>query len=200
MLGADLQFLKVKSDLHPKAVNTLAFSQFETVARKLDKKGNPIAIELVDACLALSLYQRACDSFGIKFEKDDRSAWLLDRAAGKIARNQLTDAIKIWLDQNEVSDNARKFAYANASDLLNIGLTGKKASCLVAELGISKDSLRDRLTSEALDEYRSIEKAASRAILRGIEPMQAVRDALEVSYAKTIDRPFDYSLNKTPAE
>lgn len=191
LLGEDFQLRKCTSDLHPKAVNVITLSQFETVARKLDKKGNPIAIELVDACLGLSLYQRACDSFGLKFEADDRSAWLIDRAAGKVARNKLTDSIKKWLDENDASDNARKFAYSNASDLLNVALTGHKASRWVAELGCDRHSLRDRLTSGTLLEFQSLESIAAKRINHGIEPMQAVRDALEFSYAKTIDHPFD---------
>lgn len=190
LLGEDSPFLKMKTDLNSKAVNVLTFVQFEALILELVCKGNSEAKEFSKACIGLSLYQRACDSFGIKFEIEDRSAWLVDRAAGKIARNQLTDAIKAWLDLNNVPDAVRRFAYSNASDLLNIGLTGKKASCLVAELGISKDSLRDRLTAEALYEYRSIEKAASRAIRQGIEPMQAVREALRSNYATVLDRPF----------
>ena len=191
LLANDFQLLKMKTDLNPKAVNVITLSQFEIVARKLDKKGNPIAIELVDACLGLSLYQRACDSFGLKFEADDRSAWLIDRAAGKVARNKLTDSIKKWLDENDASDNARKFAYSNASDLLNVALTGHKASHWVAELGCDRHSLRDRLSSGTLLEFQSIEAIAAKRINHGIEPMQAVRDALEFSYAKTIDHPFD---------
>ena len=191
LLGESFQFAKMKTDLNPKAVNTMTLSQFEVLARKLDKKGNPIAIELVDSCLGLSLYQRACDSFGLKFEADDRSAWLIDRAAGKVARNKLTDSIKKWLDENDASDNARKFAYSNASDLLNVALTGHKASHWVAELGCDRHSLRDRLTSGTLLEFQSLESIAAKRINHGIEPMQAVRDALAFSYAKTIDHPFD---------
>lgn len=191
LLGEDSQLNKCKSDLHPKAVNVLTFSQFEIVARKLDKKGNPVAIELVDVCLSLSLYQRACDAFGLQFEKDDRDKWLLDRAAGKIARNSLTDAIKIYLDTHHASDGHRRFAYSNASDALNLALTGHKAAHWVATLNLGKTLLRDQFSTVTLEEYKSIESLAAKRILNGIEPMQAVRDALEVSYFKVIDHPFN---------
>lgn len=190
LLGASRQFDKMKSDLHPKAVNILTFAQFEVVIVKLTAKGNPIASELNLACLSMSLYQRACDSFGIHFEKEDRNAWLLDRAAGKIARNKLTDAIKQWLDTHEVSDTDRKFAYARTSDLLNLALTGRRASGWITELGIGKDELRDRFSTETLEEYKAIEAIAAKRIRKGVDPMQAVRDALDVSCTVTIDRPF----------
>ena len=154
LLNIESSFLKVRSDLNSKPVNIIDFDQLNKVISIFNKKGNPIAIELVDACLGLSLYQRACDSFGLKFEADDRSAWLIDRAAGKVTRNKLTDSIKKWLDENDASDNARKFAYSNASDLLNVALTGHKASHWATELGCDRHSLRDRLTSGRSEERR----------------------------------------------
>ena len=162
LLGASSPFPTMKTDLNSKAVNILTFVEFEALILELACKGNESAKEFSKACIGLSLYQRACDSFGIHFEKEDRNAWLLDRAAGKIARNKLTDAIKFWLDTHEVSDTDRKFAYARTSDLLNLALTGRRASDWITDLGIRK----------------------------GVDPMQAVRDALEVSCTATIDRPF----------
>ena len=96
LLNLDRSFLKVKSDLNSKPVNTINFDQLNKVISTFNKKGNPIAIELVDSCLGLSLYQRACDSFGLKFEADDRSSFRLiskqntrriDRAAGVLFRD-----------------------------------------------------------------------------------------------------------------
>ena len=190
LLGKGSELVKIRTNLSNNPANCLTFAQFEIAIVKLTAKGNPIASELNLACLSMSLYQRACDSFGIHFEKEDRNAWLLDRAAGKVARNKLTDAIKQWLDTHEVSDTDRKFAYARTSDLLNLALTGQRASHWITELGIGKDGLRDRFSTEALEEYKAIEAIAAKRIRKGVDPMQAVRDALEVSCTATIDRPF----------
>ena len=188
LLGAGLPFDKIKTELNSKPVNTISFKQFELVILRLACKGNPIAVELAESCIALSLQQRACDAFGLVFEKSDREAWLAARFGGKVKRTKFTDEIKVWLIANETSERAKSFVYAEVSDEINMAVTGQRAGWWKKEHGIT--SLRDSLAREALETIAEIEKLAGKRIKAGTNPKQAVLYAIEMLEVDTIENPL----------
>jgi hypothetical protein len=79
LLPEGFQFVKMSTTLNPKPVNVISLKDFEVILRKLDKAGNKAAEKMVDDLVGLSLTQLFSDAFGIKFEKEERQAWLIDR-------------------------------------------------------------------------------------------------------------------------
>ena len=180
LLGAGFQFLKVTSKLHPKAVNCISLSQFATVVVKLSIKGNPIAQELNLLTIEFTFVQRFSDAFGIKFDKEERDAWFQARAIGIFERNNLTDGILRYLKANpDRSEVYQKFVYSNCSDALNLALTGQKAKYWRESLGLGKDGLRDVWSEKMLDRLKTLEELAGRKIDKGLEPLEAVKAAIE---------------------
>ena len=94
LLKADFQFDKLKSPLNPKGVNAIPLELFERIVLELVIKGNQGAIELSRALIGLSLHQLFCDSFGIKFEAEDRQRWLQTRFNTKHDFRPLTDQLQ----------------------------------------------------------------------------------------------------------
>ena len=96
LLGKGFQFDKWKTSINPKAVNVIPLDKFQDLIRAMDKSENyPIASAFVDALLGLSLHQLFCDAFGIKFEKEDRHKWLMNRMQTKHDFRPLTDQLKL---------------------------------------------------------------------------------------------------------
>ena len=75
-LPEGFQFVKIKTKLNPKAINTLSLLDFEKLLAKLDRAGNKKAQELRDDLVGLSLTQLFSDAFNIKFEKEERKDYL----------------------------------------------------------------------------------------------------------------------------
>lgn len=170
---------KAKTELNSKAVNTIGLLDFERVLRVLDRKGNKSAQQLSDALIGLALTQIFADSFGVKFEEDDRQECLKTRLAGKVTRRTLTDAIKTYLASNEVSANYRQWVFSNCSDKINLALFGKKAAKLCVERGCNRDELRNTHDRASLALIDRIEGHAVRLIDRGMEPQLATQDAID---------------------
>ena len=85
---------KAKTELHPKAVNTISLLDFEKALAKLDRAGNVKAQEFRDGLVGLSLHQLFCDAFGIKFEAEQRQEWLEERFKTKKDFRPLTAQLK----------------------------------------------------------------------------------------------------------
>ena len=82
--------IRVERDGANRSENTcFALTLFELVLRRLDKKGNPVAEQLSDLLVGLSLTQLFNDAFGVKFEKAERQSWLELRAKSKVTLFQL---------------------------------------------------------------------------------------------------------------
>ena len=87
------------------------------------------------------------------------------RIQGKYARRTLTDAIKAYVDRHpEMSANARKWVYKNATDKMYKQTHGRQAKKLVEALGCNKTHLRDSLTQGELTTLHSVEDTATRLV------------------------------------
>ena len=114
-------------------------------------------------------------------ERKALTQWQTARLEGKEARRELTDAIKSYIDRHpELSENNRKWLYANASQRVVLVVFGRKAKKLAEDLGIDPNSLRDALTSKELLLLREVEDTAVRLIdLRDVHPDEAVQQTSE---------------------
>jgi hypothetical protein len=191
LMGAGFQFLRLKTPLHPKAVNAITLDVFEKLVAKLDRAGNQQAQDFRDDLAGLSLHQLFSDAFGVKFDEDDRQRWMRDRQEGKAVRRTLTDAIKNYIDLNpSLSANAIRFMYSNASDAVNRAVFARPAKKLCEDLKVSdRDLLRDSLTDKELRHVQQVEDLAMRLIDSfEFEPLTAVKEARERLVIPVSDR------------
>ena len=100
LTGFDFQsHQKIYSELNSNKVNSISLEDLEALIVSLAKRGNQSAINLTIDLIGLSLQQLFSDAFGVKFEKEERQAWLKARQEGKATRRTLTDAIHDYLDK-----------------------------------------------------------------------------------------------------
>jgi hypothetical protein len=150
-----------------------------SILQCLARSGNDGAWEILSVFAGLSLQQLFCDAFGEKFETAERQAWLQARYGAIEKRNEWTDSIKLYGETHEVSENWKRFIYANVSDRLNIALTGHKAAYWIEKFGCTSGTLRENWNFRLLSNIESIEKHATILVLRGREPMDALNAAIE---------------------
>ena len=189
ILGADASLFSVttnREQVEGRRVRSkesaLTLIQFERVLRVMDRKGNLTAQSMTDALVGLSLTQLFSDSFGVKFEADDRQKYLETRMAGKVTRRTLTDSIDSYVQTHAVSVNYGHWIYSNVSDCLNLGLFGKKASKLCIERGCNKNELRDTHDEVTLARIDKIEAVAMIQIDNGMEPIKAMKFTLSTVF------------------
>lgn len=94
LLGKAFSIPKFKTPLHSGEVNAVPLEAFEKVLFELSLKGNPKAIEMSRVLIGLSLHQLFCDSFGVKFEREERQKWLSTRLKTKHDFRPLTDQLQ----------------------------------------------------------------------------------------------------------
>jgi hypothetical protein len=188
LLGEDFQFLKWCSKLNSKAVNVILLPDFEKLLFELALKQNTIAIGMSRDLIGLSLHQLFADAFNIKFEQEERQAWLKARQQGKIARRTLTDSIKDWLLAHpEASENKKKFLYSNVTDAINLGIFARRASKLRKDWHC--ENPRDEMTDKELSVVESAEGLTMRLIDQDkLEPMVAVHEALNRLIIPVVER------------
>jgi len=180
-----------KQGLGTPKVSLVALDDFQIIATwEAAVNGNIDVAKLLAVGFCDSLRSITLEQLGIVLVIEDRNEWIKTRLMGKEKRTCLTDSIKVWLECNEVSDIAKKFLYSNVSDKLNIGLTGHKAKHWRDIVGCSDNAaLRDCWKDSHLERIKSVEEHATRLIVRGQTPMDAIELALEF---------FDFSLEKAP--
>lgn len=162
-------------------VTLLTLDDFRILATwEVAVNGNIEVAKLLAVGFCDSLRSIVCEQLGIVLAVEDRNEWMIERLAGKIKRTCLTDAIKAYLDTHDVSDATKTFMYSNVSDRINVGLTGHKAKYWKDLIGCSSsDLLRDRWTNKHLENIKYIEVHATRSIVYGQTPMDAIDIALE---------------------
>lgn len=156
IMGASFQFDKWNTTLNPKAVNVLLLSNFELVLFELAIKQNPIAIDLSRTLMGLSLQQLFSDAFHVKFETEERQAWIFNRDRSKTTfKKYLTDSLKAY-------GYTENWQY------------GKFIHEMQAGLGI-EDGTRDDLDNETLVKLTTTQESIGLAIEMGLEPYEAMR-------------------------
>jgi hypothetical protein len=106
--------------------------------------------------------------------------WQQERLQGKSTRRTFTDAIQDYIDRHrhELSPNAIKWMYINASEQVNLVVFGRKAKRLADDLQIPPKVLRDGMTSEELQLLREVENTSMRMVDRlDMNPLEAVKAA-----------------------
>lgn len=181
LLGKGSPLDKIASELTSRKVNIINLAQLEKVIVELSLKGNQEAQDLIRALAGLSLTQLYCDAFGVKFEAEDRQAYLKSRLEGKLKRRELTDSIRDYCETHEVSDNYKLWAYSNVSDHLNRALFGKTSKQLKEERGVKTlELLRDQMSWKELDLIKTHELYASKLVdKQGVEPLEAIKLAID---------------------
>lgn len=145
------------------------------------RNGNDLAADLLEACAAESIERRADAAFGVQRSEEERQLKMQARIEGKETRRQLMDAIQGYLSRHpELSANRKRFMFINVSQQVDKQVFGRIAAKLAQDLGVSKDYLRDTLTSYELLLLREVEDSAMRRIdALDIDPVEAVRQAAE---------------------
>ena len=182
LMGETFQFLKAKTALNPKAINVVSLKDFERLLFELSLKGNSRAIDICRSLVGLSLHQLFCDAFDLKFDAEDRQVWLKHRLQGKATRRTLTDAIKTYIEANNLENtNYAKFIYSNISDRLNLGIFNRRSHRLKEDWDLKPtENIRDYLNKDELRWLEQCEDLAMRLIdLDQIEPMVAMNEAIE---------------------
>jgi len=187
LLGKDARFVKirVKNAQSKKSENCLTLIDFERLIFELTLKGNKHSVEFSRMLVGLSLTQLFSDAFGIKFEKEDRQAFLKNRMATKESFWFLSDEIKAYIDANGSSNP--QYHYINAFKVMSVGLFGKTPSQIKEELGLTKGELnRDHFGVESLRRIDIIQTLAQVNIKNGIKPYSAVIAAISTFNFSTI--------------
>jgi hypothetical protein len=170
---------KLKTELHPKAVNVISIQDFERTLAKLDRAGNKFAQDLRDALVGLSLHQLYSDAFGVKFDEEDRKNWLIERVEGKEVRRTLTDSIHDYLVSQGKGD---AFGYyARITNQIYQGIFGLDANQIREQLGVTGYGLtRDHLNSKEIRIVAKVEDLVIDLIDGGSSPCEAVAKALSI--------------------
>jgi len=136
-----------------------------------------------------------------KSNKLERSnEWIKERQESKEVRRELTDAIKDYIQRHpELSPNAVKFMYSNATESLNLGLFAKRTNKLKEVLGLSSSScIRDYLDSKEIICLKAIEYLACQFIdMKDINPCEAIKQAIELSLTTKRFAPKYNAVNKS---
>lgn len=134
--GKDCSFPKLKTSLNSKEINAIPLESFEKVLFELALKGNETAITMSRSLIGLSLHQLFCDSFGQKFEKDDRQRWLETRFNTKHDFRPLTDQLQRygftepWEYAKYISLMQEKLGVTNGTrDFLDFATLNKLERC-----------------------------------------------------------------------
>ena len=158
-------------------VKFISLELFEICLRLLDRLGYESATNIVDDLIGLSLQQLANDAFNIKFEKEERQAWLKARQEGKATRRTLTDAIHDYLESHQVSEDYRKWIYARVTNDIYKGLFGYTAKQMRSHRKIAEHNLlRDNLSNDEIKKIDQCEAFVMRRIDLGHEPLRSVQD------------------------
>jgi hypothetical protein len=114
---------------------------------------------LLAACAMEALERRLDRAFNVQRTEEERNQRLAIRIKGKIERRNLTDAIRDYIDNTDVSDNYRKFVYSNCSDIVNKFVLGCSAKTARTVLNLNDTVLlRDHLPPSALRQITRIEE------------------------------------------
>lgn len=117
-----------------------------------------------------------------KLKDLNESIWAESRKLGKMTRRTLTDAIKDYLLRHDgrLSENYRRWVYANATDAMYGAVFGMTAIELETLLNCDRNRSRDRLSAKSLQVIDRVEAAICQLIdVQDVEPCDAVARYVE---------------------
>jgi hypothetical protein len=188
LLGKDFLFAKCYSELNPKEVNVMKLEDFSILILKLAFKGDSTAQILAIESVKLTLEQAFDIAFDNKKKLEEYQEHFKARVEGKQSRRSLTDAIRDYIKRNpNMSPNAKKFAYSNATDACYLKIIGMKKGKAAKVLSLKNcHSLRDNLSAECLKELDYYEYTAAKIIdQRNMPPLQAINVAFQLCSPQT---------------
>lgn len=175
--------VKIKEASKARSAETLPISDGVCVWSWFARKGNEVAMDILEACAVEAIERRADAAFGVQVEEEERNERMKARMSGKGVRRTLTDCITAYKERHpELSDNRKAFMFSNASDQLNRGLFGKSAAKLCEIRNCDRSQLRD---THSYDQLRHIEVVEDLAIKLidddDLDPSEAVALAIELN-------------------
>ena len=139
----------------------------------------------------LSLQQLFCDAFGLKFEAEERQAWLLARTESKDFFFEFTTEISSWFNRTKADRTQPIERYMSMSfDAINRGLFGKTSKQIRIELGVSDVVLiRDYFNNESLRRISQVQSISGGQMRKNLSlrPLDAAKFALDCSCFDVID-------------
>jgi hypothetical protein len=176
---ADPSLIQVKAETGETFI-PVAIEDAATYWGIMATKGNAKAIAVLVASTIEAIERRADAVFNIQRTEEERNKRFETRLNGKRVRRSLTDAIKGYIAANsDLSANAVKFMYSNATDAVNRAVFARPAKKLCEDLKVDdRDLLRDHLTVDELRHVQEVEDLAMRLIDgERFEPVAAVKEA-----------------------
>jgi hypothetical protein len=158
--GIEFQTHKLKTELHPKAINAIALLDFGRIVVAFAKTGNIAAQSLRDDLVGLSLQQLFSDAFKVKFEEEERQQFLKWRQitrldfhpvlTGSIQRNvnpkpsEWAKYIKQFQDSQGVESGTRD--KLSSEKLARLAMAQNTAAVLL-DAGLPWDEVLDRIAA-----------------------------------------------------
>ncbi len=188
LLGDDFQIVKISTELNPKKVNVLPLSDFEKLTALLAFSGNVIAKEFVLSLFGLSLHQLFCDAFSLKFEREDRQIWLIERQDGKKARREYTDMIKNLIDNGEEIN----YGWLTLRLYQSIGIRGEYHQWKRdenAQIAFRENNInfRDQLNGETLRKLKEAELYCTQIVEDFGKPLAEAFEIVENRYLSKLN-------------
>jgi hypothetical protein len=175
--SGSIEQVKIENEVKARQAKTLSIDDTTKVWGWFARKGNDLALDLLEVCAAEAIDRRADKAFDVRRTEEEYNKRMRNRIEGKITHRQLTDAIASYIERHpELSANARGWLYTNAAEAVNLAIFNRKAKRLAEELGADRDRLRDSFNSDELLYIREVEDTAVRIIDQlDINPVEAVK-------------------------
>lgn len=117
LMGNSFSFLKWRAQGTKPLVNVILLTDFERLLAKLDRAGNKAAQDMRDDLVGLSMHQLFSDAFGLKFEQEERQAYLIDR---QCCREDFHPKFTAWLKLDGCQGNGYAIEVNNFKRLLGL--------------------------------------------------------------------------------
>lgn len=189
LLGEDFSPHKISIEGTKAKVNVIQLTDFEKVLMKLAFTGNQQAQEIMLNLVGLSLHQLFSDAFGIRFELEERQAWIKARLDGKNVRKKFIAGVSNWLEMNAgtLSEKQIDYMFTNVSEEINLGIFDRKSKTLKEDWKV--EHTRDGMLLEELYWIMEVEDLSLRLIQQqSYNPLDAVKEALNRLIIPKVDR------------
>lgn len=189
LMGKQFRPSRIATELDNARINVVSLEVFGLINIQVLIKGNKVAQAIAEASVTTTLEQAYDIAFDDKQALEEYQAKHQARVQGKLTRRTLTNAIKDYINGNneELSDNYKKFVYNNCTDATNRIVFGRSAKKLKEDW--EANEVRSAMTTEELMIVDSIERLAVTLIDDyGFEPLSAIKEAGNRLLVKKIQR------------